>query len=213
MDGEIFHILNRGVEKRNIFLDREDYERFAHNLSDFNDRDEASASFMTRRSDNSAMRKPKEQLVNILAWCMMPNHYHILVQEKIDGGAGTFAKKIGSGYTQYFNLKRKRSGVLFQGRSKIIPAQNEEHFLFLPFYILSNPIKLIEPDWKERGIKNKKKVLDFLKNYEWSSGADLLGGSSFPVVVDLEAFSELFDYGAGQFEREFGFWLDNSAIA
>lgn len=169
MKGDVYHILNRGVEKRKIFLNDKDYLRFVHNLYDFNDKNEVLMSYFKRRLAKSAIRKPTKALVDILCWCLMPNHYHVLVKERIDGGAGMFSKKISSGYTQYFNLKNDRSGVLFQGKSKIIPIKKDEHFAYLPYYILSNPVKLVERNWKEDGIKDFKKVRKFLENYKWSS--------------------------------------------
>lgn len=198
MKGEIFHILNRGVEKRKIFLDDEDYYRFFHNLSDFNNKDLTLLSYVARRKYSSAIRKPKgskKKLVNVLCWCMMPNHYHILVQEIVDGGASIFSKKLSSGYTQYFNLKNDRSGVLFQGKSKIIQLKKDEHFIHIPYYILSNPIKLIEPNWKEEGLKNYKRAVKFLDDYKWSG------------IIDKESFLRLFDTNEKQFKTSLKEWL------
>ena len=144
MQGDFFHILTRGVEKRKIFLDKKDYLRFVHNLYDFNNINYAPPYYKRRKL---AMRKPtqpvlrknkeKKEIVEVLCWALMPNHPHIFLQEKIDGGASVFSKKITSGHTQYFNIRNKRIGVLFQGRSKIILVKHDAHFLHLPFYILS----------------------------------------------------------------------------
>ena len=139
MEGNFFHILNRGVEKRKIFLDKEDYLRFVNNLYDFNDKERAFSYYKRRQKEKLAMRKPtfkeerREELVDLFCYSVMPNHHHILVLEKIDEGASVFSKKITSGYTQYFNLKNDRQGVLFQGRSKIILVERNPHFLYLPF--------------------------------------------------------------------------------
>lgn len=215
MKGDIFHILNRGVEKRKIFLDDEDHLRFVYNLLDFNDKNLINQSYYTRRSKFSVMslqkqqqqKLEKEELVNILCFCLMPNHYHILVQEKINGGAGLFSKKLTNGYTLYFNLKNDRSGVLFQGRSKIISIRRDEHFLHLPYYILSNPIKLVESKWKEDGIKNQKKVIQFLDNYKWSSYQDVVRKQNFPLMINKKLFFELFDTDKKQFKNDFIEWL------
>ncbi len=209
MKGDIFHILNRGVEKKKIFLGDNDYFRFAHNLYDFNDRNLSLFSYFARRKF-PAMRKPKiedDKLVDVICWCLMPNHYHILVQEKIDGGSSMFSKKLSSGYTQYFNLKNKRVGVLFQGRSKIISIQRDEHFLHLPFYIFSNPIKLIEPCWKEKGIKKLNKVIQFLENYKWSSYSDIIGRENFPFIINKKLFFEIFDTNEKRFKKDFSEWF------
>jgi len=152
-------------------------------------------------------------LVDVLCWCLMPNHYHILVQEKIDGGSSVFSKKISSGYTQYFNLKNKRSGVLFQGKSKIILIERDEHFMYLPYYIFSNPIKLVERDWKEESIKNLEKVMEFLKNYKWSSYLDITEKNNFPFIINKKSFSNLFGLNGKQFQKNFIEWIFGYRIA
>lgn len=209
MKGDIYHTVNRGVEKRKIFVNDKDFLRFLHNLNDFNDKNVAPMSYHDRRSFNLAIRKPSDELVDIICVCLMPNHYHLLVQEKVDGGAGLFSKKVSSGYTQYFNLINGRSGFLFQGKTKIIPVKNDEHFLHLPYYIFSNPIKLIDSRWKENGIKDSRKVAEFLKNYRWSSFIKTILGEEnlFCGIVNDNLFFKLFDTNPKQFERDFFEWL------
>ncbi len=205
MKGDILHILNRGVEKRKIFLEEEDYLRFVYSLYDFNDKNLTLMPYYDRRRYpiSLAIRKPSDELVDIFFWCAIPNHFHILVQEKIKGGAGLFSKKITSGYTQYFNLKNNRSGVLFQGKTKILPVKRDEHFLYLPYYILSNPVKLVETNWKERGIKDFKKVIKFLEDYRWSSYQDITGKENFPFIINKKLFFEIFDTNEKQFKTDF----------
>ncbi|MBI5045933.1 MAG: hypothetical protein HZC14_02960 [Candidatus Niyogibacteria bacterium] len=211
MEGDIFHILNRGVEKRKIFSDQKDYLRFTHNFQDFNSTDPVLGPYSDRRA-YLAIRKPGKQLVNILCWCLMPNHYHILVQEKIKGGASMFSKKVSSGYTQYFNLRNKRSGILFQGKSKIIPVQKDAHFYHLPYYILANPIKLVEPRWQDNGIQNKNKVIKFLENYKWSSYSELIKNNQSLHITDQNNFLQLFDINAKELIDDFTTWLSDSQV-
>lgn len=207
----INHILNRGVEKRKIFLDNDDYLRFINNLSDFNDKNITLLSYKNRRKyfldKTEFLNRPKNPLVNIVCWSLMPNHYHILTIEKIRYGTSLFSRKITIGYTNYFNLKNNRSGVLFQGRSKIINISKNPHFRHLPFYILSNPLKLLQPNWKEKGIHDHKKTFEFLENYKWSSLPDILGKNNFPEIINKELFFDLFDMNAKQFKTEFKKWL------
>lgn len=127
--------------------------------------------------------------------------------EKINGGASNFSKKIFGGYTKYINEQKERSGVLFQGRSKIIPVKQNPHFFYLPFYIMANPIDLIEPNWKEKGIKNLGKVIQFLENYRWSSFPDLIGKENFPFVINKNLFYEIFQTDAKEFKKDFIEWL------
>ena len=203
MKGDIFHLLNRGVEKRKIFLINKDYLRFIDNLYDFNDIDNVVFKYHYRRN----LKKTKERLVDVLCWCLMPNHLHVLVQEKIDGGISMFSKKTIGGYTKYFNEKNKRSGVLFQGRSKLIRVTNDPHFEHLPFYIMSNQIKLIEPEWREKGIQNFRKVINFLENYKYSSFLDLIGEENFPFIINKKLFYDLFNTNEKKFKKDFINWF------
>lgn len=214
MQGDFFHIVNRGVEKRRIFLTKKDSLRFIHNLYDFNDLSKA-VSYSDRHPNLAVApqslrqkRRKRIELVDMLCWCLMHNHPHMLVQEKIDGGTSKLSQKLFGGYTSYFNLKNKRSGVLFQGRSKIILVERDAHFRYLPYYILSNPVKLIEPDWKETGIKNLKKVIAFLENYKYSSFPDLIGKKNFPETVNKKLFYEIYDTNEKKFKNDFIEWLD-----
>ena len=99
--------------------------------------------------------------------------------------------------------------MLFQGRSKIILVKHDAHFLHLPFYILSNPLDLFQPDWREKGIKNLKKAFEFLENYQWSALLDLIGKENFPEVINKNLFYELFDTNEKQFKKDFIEWLKN----
>lgn len=208
----INHILNRGVEKRKIFLGNDDYLRFVNNLFDFNDQNIALFSYKRRRQDSDkveAVNKVKKPLVDIICWTLMPNHYHILTMEKSRHGTSLFSRKISIGYTNYFNLKNNRSGVLFQGRSKIIDILKDTHFLHIPFYILSNPLKLFQSDWKEKGIRDHKKALEFLENYQWSSLPDVFGKTNFQKIINKDLFFHLFGTNSIRFKKEFTEWLKN----
>lgn len=209
MKGDVFHILNRGVDKRKIFSDKDDYLRFVYNLYDFNDIDNVVESFHYRRvSDMRRPKRPKEELVDVLCWCLMPNHLHIFVSEKVNGGAGIFSKKLIGGYTKYFNRNNERDGVLFQGRTKIIPIKQDKHFLYIPCYIFSNPIKLIESRWKDKEIKDIGKVIKFLEGYQWSSYLDVIGKNNFPFIINKKLFFEIFDSNEKRFKKDFIEWLD-----
>lgn len=213
MEEKFFHILNRGVDKKEIFNGEEDYIRFTNNLVGLNNKNIASPycyrkkQFFYKNKSNYGNRITLVKIVNILCWCLMPNHFHSFIEEKFDKSAGWFSKKLISGHTHYFNLKNKRSGVLFQGRSKIIPIEQNEHFLWLPYYIMANPIKLIEPKWKENGIKNIDKVMRFLENYKYSSFPDLIGKTNFPEIINKKMFYEIYDTNEEKFKKDFMEWL------
>ena len=208
MEGDIFHILNRGMEKGIIFLDKKDYLRFLCCLYKFNNKDTAIS--FSRDNINFLAEPPKQnKIVEILKWTLMSNHYHLLLQEKVNGGAVEFVKRLGNGYTKYFNIKYSRSGYLFQNAAKIILIKRIEHFLYLPFYIDANPLELIESQWEENGPKNIKKSMEFLKSYRWSSYKDYVGIPNFSAIINQDLFWKLFDTNSNQYQKDFTEWLRN----
>lgn len=203
-----FHIINRGFEKRKIFFSQEDFLRFTHNLQDFNNKEIAFLSYKKRRK-RSEVSPPieKDKIVDVFAWSLLPNHFHNFVKERINYGASRFAQKITGGYTMYFNPRHKRSGTLFQGRSKVIPVEHEAHFLHLPFYVLANPLDLFQPNWRGRGLKNINRAIEFLTEYRWSAFPDLVGQKNFPDIINKDLFFELFDLNKKRLMDEFKEWL------
>lgn len=211
-NGNVYHILNRGVEKRKVFLNDYDHRRFVHNLGDFNSRSNAEQSYYRRRENTSSLtevRPPSERMVDILCWALMPNHPHIMVVERGIGDVGSFSRKIFGGYTMYFNEKNNRSGVLFQGRSKVILVQRDAHFLYLPFYIHLNPLDLFQPKWKENGIKNVKDAMKFLEEYQWSNYRDIIGkgNGEFASITNKELFFEMFQTNEKRYKKDLEEWI------
>ena len=190
-----YHTLNRGVEKRNIFLDKQDHLRFIHNLYELNNEDRVETTFHTFKKypDTAVLgnQKQRKMLVDILAFCLMPNHYHLLLSPKIEGGIPKFMTKINIGYAKYFNKKYKRVGALFQGRYKKVLIADNTHFLHLPFYIHFNPLDLSYPEWREDKITDPRGALEFLKSYRWSSHLDYSGIKNFPSVINMEDLQEI----------------------
>ncbi len=192
-----YHIYTRGTEKRNILLKEVDYFRFIHDLYEFNNvkatlnlaRDIVRGSTSNNISNN---KKPRELLVEIIAFCLMPNHFHLILRQLKEKGITKFMQKLGTGYTMYFNQKNKRTGALFQGRFKAILVDKDNYFLPLVNYVHLNPVELIEPNWKEEGIRDRKKVNEFLEDYRWSSYPDYVGIKNFPSVINKEFFTSYF---------------------
>jgi putative transposase len=214
-EGNMYHLLNRGVEKRKIFLNSTDYKRFVHDINDFNSTENVQQSYFRRRIDESSLTdvgRPSEKIVDVMCWALMPNHPHLLVVEKKEGGISNFAKKIFGGYTKYFNEQLKRGGVLFQGKSKKILVQREAHFLYLPFYIHLNPLDLFQPRWKEEGIKDIKGAIKFLEEYRWSNYRDIIGkgNGEFSDVTNKELFFELFQTNKEKYQKDFEEWINDA---
>ena len=187
-------------------MDKQDHLRFIHNLYEFNDRERAESTFYKFRDfdANGKMvvnknKKPRKRLVNILAFCLMPNHYHLMLSPKIENGTPQFMQKVNMGYSKYFNQKYDRVGTLFQGPYKQILVTNETHFLHLPFYIHFNPLDLSYPEWRDNEISDPRGALEFLRSYRWSSHLDYLGFKNFPSVLNMKYLQEILgdnkDYG------------------
>ena len=211
--GEIFHVLNRGVDKKNIFLDDKDYFRFVHNLFEFNDVNPTlnSGYFLNQKQSIDSRnqyieRKPRKLVVEILAFCLMPNHFHLLLRQREEGGITKFMRKLGVGYANYFNEKYKRTGTLFQGRYKIILVNQDAHFIHLPYYIHFNPLDLIMPEWRMGEIKNYQKAIGFLESYRWSSHLDYLGIKNFPSLTQREFLFKIFG-GNENYKKGIERWL------
>lgn len=105
-----------------------------------------------------------------MADCLMPNHYHLVLEELVDGGVTRFMHKLGTGYTMYFNKKYDRVGSLFQGTFKAVQVDTDEYLQNLLVYVnVVNPGELIEPNLKEKGVKDVEKIMPFAKLFPWST--------------------------------------------
>ena len=205
INNEFYHIYNRGVEKRDIFQENIDYIRFIHDMYEFNDDNFVASSnvrFSCRKPKGveereidihfiEKERKPRKLLVDILAFCLMPNHFHFIVRQKREGGIIKFMKKLGTGYVVYFNLKNERVGPLFQGSFKAIHINKQNYFDYLLFYLHFNPLDLLEKDWRGGKGKDFEEYKDFLQKYRWSSHLDYLGQNNFPSVTSRDFYLNL----------------------
>ncbi len=206
---DFFHVLNRGVDKRTTFLDERDYLRFIHDIYEFNDTRNVLPYYQLRRATEPSadVRRPqtyhersRERLVQVHFFCLMPNHYHLLLSPVVENGISLFMKKLNGGYSKYFNEKYDRSGALWQGKYKKVLIERDAHFLYIPYYIHFNPLDLKVPEWRKQCIAHPKKALDFLNTYRWSSHLDYLGEKNFPLVTDRKFFLEFFG-GEGGYKK------------
>jgi putative transposase len=185
---EWYHLLNRGVDKRKIVLDDQDRARFIHDLFAFNDQQHI-VNF--KLPDRQKHVRPRKLLVHLHAFCLMGNHYHLLVSEAMPGGISAFMKKLNMGYSRYFNEKYQRSGALWQGKFKKKLIERDAHFLYIPYYIHLNPLDFYMPDWREGKVKDVKKALEYLRNYRWSSHLDYAGEKNFPSLTERELLANI----------------------
>ena len=216
METTIYHVLSRGVDKRKIFMDDEDYLRFIHDLFEFNDKEPTlnigylfknqKNQYIDLRSQYIEKRRKRKFLVNILAFCLMPNHYHLLIRPAVENGITLFMRKLNIGYAKYFNNKYERKGALFEGRYKSISITDQSHFIHLPYYIHLNSLDLKFPGWRNKEIKNYKEAMKYLENYRWSSFQDYIGKKNFPSVTQREFLLEFFE-GSPNYKKDTLKWL------
>lgn len=176
--GETYHIYNRGAHKQAIFTDGSDYLRMQM-LMYLNNHGGAIVirDILSKYKGRSYVEafeeeKPDSSLVEVLAYCLMPNHFHIVLRQSVDGGITKFIRKIGTAYSMYFNTKYGHSGTLFQGRFKSSHVDNEPYFRYIFSYVHLNPVDLVVPGWEEKGVEDSNKVRAFLNGYPHSSFYD-----------------------------------------
>lgn len=205
--GKIYHVFNRGVEKREIFKDDNDRWRFLQGLFLFND-EKTTANLLWQMEKNRGRvtfgvlkeffakeKRSREPLVRIMADCLIPNHFHLLLEEIKEGGISRFMHKLGTGYARYFNNKYNRVGSLFQGRFKAVSVEEETYLEYLLVYInVINPGELAEPNLKEAGVKNVKKVMLFADDYSWSTHQEYIGKRE-SIIVEKGLLGEIFPDG------------------
>ena len=136
--GEYFHVFNRGVEKRDIFLDRQDLDRFLASMIAFNTLEPVGSLFELNFQPRQKIMQSSKPLVDIVCYCLNPNHFHILACAKTENGISKFIQRLSAGYTRYFNIRYRRNGVLFQGKYKSVPVTSNEQLLRLSAYINLN---------------------------------------------------------------------------
>jgi len=199
----VYHVILKGLDNNLIFKNINDYYRGIFSIYEFN-----NAKPVEIRKRRQARRKEKKQessgrptsatsiidnrdkFVDVLCFCFMPNHIHLLLKQIKDDGVRKFMIKVGSGYARYFNTKHQRKGYVFQNRFRSVCIEDDKHLRIIFNYIHANPISLIEPGWKEKGINNPKEVAKFLEEYKWSSYKDYLGQNNFQSVTERNFMSE-----------------------
>ncbi len=198
---ELWHVLNRGVDGRELFMDDRDRLRFIHDLYEFNDTSPADPNLGYRLKSMDIVspyieKRPRERLVEIHGWCLMKNHYHLLISELVEKGMSLFLRKLNVGYAKSFNEKYERVGTLFQGRTKKIHIERDAHFNYILHYIHLNPLDYFPGAglWRERshaGINDVRGALEYLDQYRWSSYLDYTNRRNFPSILTTSLFKDV----------------------
>ncbi|OGI76059.1 hypothetical protein A3C67_00540 [Candidatus Nomurabacteria bacterium RIFCSPHIGHO2_02_FULL_42_19] len=210
---EYYHIYNRGIDKRIIFKSKRDYERFITLLYLANSNDSFRLDDILNKQHKTfseiLVLDKGEPLISIGAWCLMTNHFHLLIRQKVDGGITKFMRKLGVGYSMFFNIKYQRTGALFGGlfKSKLIGI-NDNYMRQLLGYIHINPLEIEFPEWKDKINKSSVNMKKFLKSYRYSSYPDYIGEDRVEKnIIRTENFPDYF-----QDVQSFGDFVENYFI-
>lgn len=164
VDGQIYHIYNRGVEKKSIFEDYRDLLRFLKTMQYYQlSGPKPRLSFFSPSSLNQP--DPQKKVVEIICYCLMPNHFHLMIRQVGEGGITEFISKLSNSYTKYYNIRHHRVGPLLQGEFKAVLVETDEQLLHLSRYIHLNPLVSF--------------IVNVLDQYRWSSYHEFLSGEGF----------------------------------
>lgn len=188
-----------------IFRDKSDYQHFVYLLYLSNTKRNFRISDISK--DFFSFDREQE-LVSIGAWVLMPNHFHFIITQIEDGGISRFMQKLTTAYSMYYNKKYERTGSLFEGKFKSQHAEIDKYLKYLFSYIHLNPVKLIQRNWKERGIRNKQQAINFLNSYKYSSYRDYFSPESRieSVILNKKDFPNYFPTKQ-KFQKEIFEWL------
>ena len=168
----LYHIYNRGVEKRVIFQDEDDKRRFQKMLYLAN----GDKPVVYARLKGEPFEKSRGDVrTSLTAYSLMSNHFHIIAREIQPGGISAFMGKLSTSYSMYFNTKNQRSGPLLCHPFRAKHVEHDDYLRWLISYVHLNPLDLIEPNWKEKGIVDVARAKQFLTTYPFSSYVDYFG--------------------------------------
>ncbi len=175
--GEYYHVYNRGVDKRNIFSNKKDIERFLESMLEFNRIEVITSLANARKTPQIAPKALSgDPIVSIVAYCLNPNHFHFILKQLKKGGIAKFMQKLQGGYTSYFNIKNSRTGSLLQGTFKSHLIKDENYFRKTFGYVNNN--------YEIHNISKTKMHLVRASNYEYKE-------NNFKLVSRKEALRML----------------------
>jgi putative transposase len=207
---EFYHVYNRGTDKRVIFQDTSDYQRFQSLLYLLNTEESINIRDVLKRKDGPYALEFDKQLVSIGAYCLMPNHFHLLLSPKTETSLSLFMQKIATSYSMYFNRRYERTGSLFEGKFKAEFVNEDRYLKYLYSYIHLNPVKLVQSDWREVGIKNLSQVTNYLNQYPYSSYVDVVGMKREESVILEPASFPVYFENVEKAQEEIQEWLSYS---
>lgn len=181
VDGEYYHVFNRGVAKMQIFNNFNDYTRFLKTVAYYSI-EGPKPRFSTFAPTTTTLNKDKK-IVDVICYCLMPNHFHFLLRQTRRGGITEFVSKLSNSYTKYINVKNKRVGHLLQGNFKAVHVGTNEQLIHLSRYIHLNPVVGY--------------VVKDLNSYRWSSYLEYVNSSGSEICdkkIILDQFQSADEY-------------------
>ena len=178
--GEYYHIFNRGTDKRSIFMDKGDLYYFFDAMFIANQEKPIKDRHNRFRHKTKKNAKKEKKLVSIIAYCLLPNHFHLILKEEVEGGISKFMQKLGTSYIMYFNKKYERNGVLFQGRFKATHLDKDSSLEFTSVYVNLN--------YKHHNIDPEKKLVK-------SSLFEYLGTEKGELICDEKELNKIVKNG------------------
>jgi len=207
--GEHYHIFNRGIEKRQVFFSDDDYFRFLILLFVSNNTKRIHlSSFNIDSFKNLFLNNPKETLVDIGAYCILPNHFHLLLKEKREGGISKFMSKLMTSYAMYFNKRYGRTGPLFNRPFRAKHIDNDEYLKYIYAYIHLNVFDIFKKGWRENPKLLNQADYSKLKKYKYSSYSDYVKIDRVESkILNKQAFPDYFDNSSQLFKEFIDEWL------
>jgi putative transposase len=213
--GDFIHGYNRGNNKQPIFSSKTDYWRFSRGLRFFNDERDITelandlTFLIASQKENLRKMEPRDPfdgrntfewreewgaqrpLVKIIAYCLMPNHYHLILKEIVSGGISKFMKKLGAGYTVYWNLKNKRVGRIFQGQYRGKTIKGEMYLQYLDVYVQVINVFELFPGGIPAAMENFDEAFQFALDYPFCSLGESFGLRNLDII-DRDCLSDVF---------------------
>ncbi len=192
---EWYHCYSRGIDKRITFNNHPDYMRFLELLYLCNDIAPYNREYLLGTPSRLIFKKERvETLVSIGCFCLMPNHFHILLREKSEGGISRFMQKVGTAYAKYFNEKEERIGGLFVKPFRSKHIDSDAYLNRIIPYIHLNPAELYESGWKDGEVRDMHRLEKRLMEYHYSSLQDFEGAERPEhAILDLAAVGAVYD--------------------
>jgi hypothetical protein len=188
--GSVIHITKRGVRGMDIVRDADDRHRFVRSLFLLNDT-HTDSNWRRETAELPLFERPlswplRDPLVRILAWTLLSNHFHLLVQEVREGGTAKFMQRVGGSLSLCFNLKYKEKGSLFQSAYHARAVNETPHLDYLAFYILVKNVLEMYPGGLSAALTNFDDAWKWASQYQYSSFKDHISGTASPLVDDLD---------------------------